>query len=46
MSSELNTYHPKEERLNVLTHGFGFFASIIGLAALVVYASVYGGQGK
>jgi len=36
------TYHELEERLNVLTHGFGFLLSIVGLILLVLRANQYG----
>lgn len=36
------TYHEKEEKLNVLTHAFGFVLSIVGLVLLVLRANEYG----
>ena len=33
------TYHPTEERLNVLTHGFGFVLSLVALVLLVLKSS-------
>ncbi len=36
-------YDPKEERINVLTHAFGFVLSIIGLVFLIVRANELGG---
>ena len=36
-------YSPAEERINVLTHGFGFFLSIIALILLVVKANTLQG---
>jgi hemolysin III len=39
---EVTFYDPKEEKLNVISHGIGLFLSIIALVLLVVYASKYG----
>ena len=41
MGIQSKTYEPKEELLNVITHGFGLLLSIAALALLVVYASIY-----
>lgn len=38
----LNDYHPKEERLNVISHAIGFVLSIAALVLLIVYSSLYG----
>ena len=35
-------YDPKEEKLNVISHGLGLVLSIIALIVLVVYSSKYG----
>ncbi len=35
-------YPPEEERLNVISHGFGFALSILGLILLIYRASEYG----
>lgn len=35
-------YSPTEEKINVISHGIGFFLSIVALVFLVVRASVYG----
>lgn len=35
-------YPPLEEKLNIVTHGFGFILSIIGLILLVLKANDYG----
>lgn len=44
MSENLNhRYSDKEERLNVLTHGFGMFMSVIGLFFLISKSSAYSG---
>jgi len=34
------TYEPKEELMNVISHGIGLFLSIAALVVLVVYASI------
>ena len=36
-------YDPKEEKLNVLSHGIGLVLSIVALVLLVVYSSLEGG---
>ena len=36
-------YDPKEEKLNVISHGIGLLLSIAALVLLVVYSSKYGG---
>lgn len=38
MEDRLTFYHPTEEKLNVLSHGFGLVLSIIALGLLVGYA--------
>ena len=38
----LTFYNPKEEKLNVISHGLGLVLSIVALVLLVVYSSVYG----
>lgn len=44
MSENLNhRYSDKEERLNVLTHGFGMFMSVIGLFFLISKSFAYSG---
>ncbi len=35
-------YQPKEEYWNILTHGFGFFMSIVGAVLLLLRAEEYG----
>lgn len=35
-------YDPKEEKLNVITHGIGLILSVFAMVLLVVYASLYG----
>jgi len=35
-------YDPKEEKLNVISHGIGLGLSIVALVLLVVYSSLYG----
>lgn len=42
MRSRITFYHPSEERLNVLTHGFGLILSVFALVLLVVYSSLEG----
>ena len=42
MKDKITYYESKEERLNVITHGIGFFLSIVALVLLVVQASRYG----
>lgn len=39
---DIKFYDPKEEKLNVISHGFGLILSIVALVLLVVYASLYG----
>jgi len=39
---DIKFYDPKEEKLNVLSHGLGLILSIAALVLLVVYASLYG----
>jgi len=39
---EVTFYDPKEEKLNVISHGIGLLLSIAALVLLVVYASKYG----
>jgi hemolysin III len=43
MSTSVVRYDPKEERLNIITHGFGLGLSIIG-AAMLVFKAVYLGS--
>ncbi|RYM31327.1 hemolysin III family protein [Brumimicrobium glaciale] len=38
----MNDYSPKEEKLNVISHGFGFFLSIVALIVLVIKATEFG----
>jgi hemolysin III len=38
MKDRLTFYHPTEEKLNVISHGFGLVLSIIALMTLVYYA--------
>jgi hemolysin III len=38
MEDRLTFYHPVEEKLNVISHGFGLILSIFALIALVYYA--------
>lgn len=42
MTDSAITYSKKEERLNILTHGFGFVLSLIALPLMVVSASMKG----
>ncbi len=42
MEKKIKFYDEKEEKLNVITHGFGLLLSIIAMVLLVVYASLYG----
>lgn len=35
-------YSPTEEKINVISHAFGFFLSIVALVFLVVRAGMYG----
>ncbi|MDV7186521.1 hemolysin III family protein [Lutibacter sp. TH_r2] len=39
---KITYYDPKEEKLNVLSHGLGLVLSIVALVLLVVYASLEG----
>ena len=39
---DIKFYDPKEEKLNVISHGFGLILSVVALVLLVVYASLYG----
>jgi hemolysin III len=44
MNPKKTTYYdPKEEKLNVLSHGIGLILSVIALVLLVVFASLEGG---
>ncbi len=38
MEDRLTFYHPTEEKLNVISHGFGLILSVIALITLVIYA--------
>ena len=38
MEDRLSFYHPREEKLNVISHGIGFVLSCIGLAVLLFQA--------
>lgn len=40
--NRITYYHPKEERLNVISHALGLILSVIALVLLVFYSSVYG----
>lgn len=40
--NKITYYNPKEEKLNVISHGIGLVLSVIALVLLVVYASKYG----
>ncbi|MDH3322254.1 MAG: hemolysin III family protein [Flavobacteriaceae bacterium] len=42
MSKKVTYYEPKEEKLNIITHLIGLVLSVIALALLVIYASLYG----
>ncbi len=42
MEDRLTFYHPTEERLNVISHGFGLILSVIALILLVTGASTNG----
>jgi hemolysin III len=42
MEDRLSFYHPTEELLNVLTHGFGLVLSVIGCLTLFYYAAAGG----
>ncbi len=39
---KITFYDPKEEKLNVISHAFGLFLSVVALVLLVVYASLEG----
>lgn len=39
---EVTFYDPKEEKLNVISHGIGLVLSVVALVLLVVYASLEG----
>ncbi|WP_107037748.1 PAQR family membrane homeostasis protein TrhA [Brumimicrobium mesophilum] len=39
----MNSYSPKEEKLNVITHAFGFILSFVAVILLILKASFYGG---
>ena len=39
---KITYYDPKEEKLNVISHAFGLFLSVVALVLLVVYASIEG----
>jgi len=39
---KITYYDPKEEKLNVISHGIGFILSVVALVLLVVYSSIYG----
>lgn len=41
-SNKLNYYHPTEEKLNIISHGFGFALSILGLVLLILRANELG----
>ena len=45
MEDRLSFYHPTEELLNVITHGFGLVLSIIGVSVLL-YSAAQGGTLK
>lgn len=42
MENNINDYTSKEEKINVLTHGFGLLLSIPAALILIIYASLYG----
>ncbi|MCB0824003.1 MAG: hemolysin III family protein [Bacteroidales bacterium] len=42
MIANAKNYPPLEEKLNVITHGFGFLLSIAALTLMVVFASIKG----
>lgn len=44
MSNRPSTYHPREERLNIISHAFGLVLSILALIFLVVRAVDEGGS--
>lgn len=39
----MKSYSPAEERINVVSHQFGFFLGIVALVLLIVRASIHGG---
>ncbi len=39
----LNGYSPQEERFNIITHGLGFFLSVIATVLLIIRAFQHGG---
>jgi len=39
---KITFYNPKEEKLNVISHGIGLVLSIVALVLLVVYSSLFG----
>jgi len=39
---KITYYDPKEEKINVISHGIGFILSVVALVLLVVYSSIYG----
>ena len=41
-AKELKHYSHTEERINILSHAFGFFLSLVALVLLVRHASLYG----
>ena len=41
--TKIKYYSPIEERINIISHAFGFFLSIYALLLLVVHAYMYGG---
>ena len=41
-AKEIKHYSHAEERINILSHAFGFVLSIVALVLLVRYASIYG----
>ena len=41
-AKKVTYYEPKEEKLNVISHGIGLVLSIVALVLLVVYSSIYG----
>lgn len=42
IEERIGFYPPLEEKLNIITHAFGFILSIIGLVLLILKANVYG----
>jgi len=41
----MSKYSPAEEKLNIISHGIGYFLSIVALILLVLRASACGGEG-